>query len=93
MTKTLKTGLQFLGTSAGFLLLAALCAWPFEGNIKPVGLNHHQAVLYYGSALPGFLAAATGLMAAIYFASSAIEGLGHLLWSKKQKKRDGKLVA
>jgi len=94
MASTLKTGLQFLGTSGGFRLLGALCALPLEDNTNlvslsyfktaPVSLSHLQTALYYGSALFWLLAAATGLVAAIYLVSSVIEGIGRLLWKDKQ---------
>ncbi len=83
MTKTLKTGLQFMGTSAGVLVIAVACWLPIKEKIKHGTASDLDASLLHASVLFGFVALATGLVASIYLISAGIEGIGSLISRRK----------
>ena len=91
MTRTLKTGLQLLATSAGCGLVAALCLAPIAGKIKQGTLHDAEALLFSASVVFGLLTLATGLVAVIYLISSGIEGLGFLIGRRRQNRRSDQL--
>ena len=83
MTKTLKTGLQFTGTSAVLLVLGIACHHPIKEKIRQGALSDLDASLFLASVLFGFIALATGLVASIYLISAGIEGIGSLISRSK----------
>ena len=78
MTPTLKTGLRFLGTSIGLLMLGMVFVHPINQFMAngPGGFRWHAFVVF---TLFGLF---TGLMAFAYLISAGIEIAGRFLWPR-----------
>ena len=79
MTKTLKTGIQFVATCACLLACTAACYYPIRTRIEHGNIQDTNAILFLGVWLFGILATGTGLVSVIYFVSAFIGLLGRII--------------
>ena len=82
MTKTLKTGLQFLGTSFGLLLAALVVVHPIQDFFANGGASRLGEIRWYSCCLLTLFGLITGLMAFACLISAGIEIAGRFLWPR-----------
>jgi uncharacterized membrane protein len=78
MTRTLKTGLQFLATSVVCGVISGL-NWMQVREAFPQTYQGFGLWLCFVAAVAGFFAAATGVAAVSYLIASVIEAVGRVL--------------
>lgn len=82
MTPTLKTGLQFLGTSCGLWLAAVVVVHPIRDFFANGGASGLGEIRWYSCFLLTLFGLITGLMAFAYLVSAGVELAGRFLWPR-----------